>query len=98
MPQRDDEFAQVLERLHTVREEMDRAASVERVAALRTAAAQLLVRGRELLGSQLGTPAPMAEPAEASPGPEAEAVPPGQRDGDAPQDGAHMNDLTGGHR
>ncbi len=68
MPQRDDEFAEVMQRLHTVREELDRTDSVERVAALRAAATQLVVRGRELLGSHFETPAPVpdTELAEAS--------------------------------
>jgi hypothetical protein len=51
MPHGDDEFAQVLERLHAVREELDRSPSVERVAALRTSASRLVDRGRELLGT-----------------------------------------------
>jgi len=59
MPQRDDEFAEVMQRLHTVREELDRTDSVEQVAALRAAATQLVLRGRELLESHTGTPAPV---------------------------------------
>lgn len=89
MPQGDDEFAQVMQRLHAVREELDRTASVERVVALRAAATQLVVRGRELLGSHFGTPAPEAnrELREASATTQAEAVP-GEPNVDAPKDGA----------
>jgi len=72
MPQGDDEFAQVMQRLHTVREELDRTDSVERVAALRAAATQLVLRGRELLQGHTWRPAPVPHTlAEASRAPEA---------------------------
>jgi len=89
MPQGDDEFAQVMQRLHTVREQLDHTDSVERVAALHAAATQLVVRGRELLGSHFGTPAPVpdTEWAEASLAAEAGGVP-GEPDVGALQDGA----------
>lgn len=56
MSQRDDDFTQVLERLHAVRDELDATSSPERVGVLRELAAELVDEGRHLLGVALDRP------------------------------------------
>lgn len=80
MGQRDDDFTQVLVRLHAVRDELTATRSPERVGVLRQVAGELVAQGRELLGRSLdrpdgqsGSQPPPA--AEASPGPTGAAQP-----------------------
>ena len=57
---RDDDFTQVLARLHAVRDELRTTTSPERVGVLRTLAGELVADGERLLGVHLHAPAPAA--------------------------------------
>ena len=63
MSQQDDDFTQVLERLHGVRDELSATSNPERVAVLRELAGELVARGRGVLSRSLGDPVG-AEPEE----------------------------------
>lgn len=63
MGQRDEDFNEVLRRLHAVRDELTRTASPERVGVLRERAQELVSQGRQLLGRHLEPhPATTAHP------------------------------------
>jgi exonuclease VII large subunit len=79
---RDDDFTQVLERLHAVRDELRSTTSPERVGVLRALAGELVADGERLLGVHLDRT--LARPAPADPVPAVAAVP--ASDG-APADG-----------
>ena len=76
MSQRDEEFTQVLSRLHAVRDELRTTTSPERVAGLRARAAELVADGERLLGLHLGTPDPAPAQVEAGQGDDARPQPP----------------------
>jgi hypothetical protein len=74
--QRDEDFTQVLSRLHAVREELRTTTSPERVAVLRSKADELVADGERLLGVHLGTLDPTPAPVETESGVEARHDPP----------------------
>ncbi len=78
---RDEDFTQVLTRLHAVRDELRTTTSPERVGVLRTLADELVADGERLLGRHLREPAPAVTGAvtEAVPAPEAPADDDGTR-------------------
>jgi hypothetical protein len=55
---RDDDFTQVLTRLHAVRDELRTTTSPERVGVLRALADELVADGERLLGAHLRAPTP----------------------------------------
>ena len=71
---RDEDFTQVLARLHAVRDELRTTTSPERVGVLRALAGELVADGERLLGVHLDAPAPAAA-APAAPAPVAAAEP-----------------------
>ena len=60
---RDEDFTQVLTRLHAVRDELRTTTSPERVGVLRSLADELVADGERLLGVHLRAPVPAAAPA-----------------------------------
>lgn len=93
MDVQDDDFAQVLDRLHRVRDELAQTSSPEKVHRLRDTAAQLLDRGEQILGRHLDQPRhagpPVAPASTLPPG----AAPPGALTVPAPTPAAAANDV-----
>ena len=66
MSSRDEDFTQVLTRLHAVRDELRTTTSPERVGVLRALADELVADGERLLGVHLRAPAAPVRPVEAA--------------------------------